>query len=325
LSDVADPKSYANTLTDKRYRNLAAAVNFAADGTVTTARGAQVESDELATIKLYNSRIPADATELEKTRAKTESTYYHTAISTVERVDELMADKRLVTYVLKAYGLDKESIPNNVLRQVLTSDPQDPKSVANKLNDSRYRDLAAAYNFRSDGSVARVPFQQAQTRSEAIKTADLYLYQTMESEAGNQNEGVRLALYFRRKASNIGTAFDILADKALLEVVRNALACRRPCRKWTSTHRRSCSRSAQVRRLQGPGEGREVPGEIRRPLRPGQQHLVRGDARVPSSQRRQFRGGLQRKPARELPGPPPRPRMTWSGALGRRLARNASG
>jgi hypothetical protein len=224
LSDVSDPKSYANTLTDKRYRNLAAAVNFAADGTVTTARAAQAEGDELATVKLYNSRIPADATELDKTRAKTESTYYHTAISTVESVDELMADKRLVTYVLKAYGLDKESIPNNVLRQVLTSDPQDPKSVANKLNDTRYRDLAAAYNFRADGSIGRVPLQQAQSRSDAIKTADLYLYQTMETEAGNQSDGVRLALYFRRKAPDIGKAFDILADKALFEVVRTALA-----------------------------------------------------------------------------------------------------
>jgi hypothetical protein len=223
LSDVADPKSYANKLSDERYRNLAAAVNFAADGTVTTALAAQIENEELATIKLYNSRAPADATELEKTRIKAESTYYHEAISTVENVEEFLADKRLVKYVLKAYGLEGETVPNNVLRQVLTSDPQDPKSFVSKLNDSRYRDLAAAYNFRSDGSIARVPVQQAQTRSEAIKTADLFLHQTMETEAGNQSEGVRLALYFRRKAPNINTAFDILADKALLEVVRNAL------------------------------------------------------------------------------------------------------
>lgn len=223
LSDVADPKSYANTLRDTRYRDLAAAVNFAADGTVTTARSAQIESDELATIKLYNSRISADATELDKSRAKAESTYYHEALSKLENVDELVADKRLVTYVLKAYGLDKESIPNNELRQILTSDPQDPKSAANKQNDARYRDLAAAFNFGSDGKIARTPKQQAQTDSQQLKTADLYLNQTMETEAGNQSEGVRLALYFHRKASSINTAFDILADKALLEVARTAL------------------------------------------------------------------------------------------------------
>jgi len=223
LSDVTDPRSYANTLSDKRYRELAAAVNFAADGTVTTPLAAQIEDSELATIKLYNSRFSADITDLEKDRVKAESTYYHDAISKVSNVNEFLADKRLVAYVVKAYGLEGESVPNNVLRQVLTSDPQDPKSFVGKLNDTRYRDLAAAFNFKSDGGIARVPTLQAQTRSEAIKTADLFLHQTMETDAGNQSEGVRLALYFRRKAPSINTAFDILADKALLETVRTAL------------------------------------------------------------------------------------------------------
>jgi hypothetical protein len=45
----------------------------------------------------------------------------------------------------------------------------------------------------------------------------------MENDAGVQNEGVRLALYFARKASIIVSPFSILADKALLEVVRTAL------------------------------------------------------------------------------------------------------
>ena len=45
----------------------------------------------------------------------------------------------------------------------------------------------------------------------------------MESDAGDQNEGVRLALYFQRKASSVTSPLDILADKALFEVVRTAL------------------------------------------------------------------------------------------------------
>ena len=35
---------------------------------------------------------------------------------------------------------------------------------------------------------------------------------------------MRLALYFQRKASGITSAFDILADKAVFEVVRTALS-----------------------------------------------------------------------------------------------------
>ena len=38
-----------------------------------------------------------------------------------------------------------------------------------------------------------------------------------------QNEGVRLALYFERKAPGITTAYQILADKALTKVVQTAL------------------------------------------------------------------------------------------------------
>jgi hypothetical protein len=45
----------------------------------------------------------------------------------------------------------------------------------------------------------------------------------MEDEAGTQNEGVKLALYFQRKAPNITSAYSILADSALLKVVQTAL------------------------------------------------------------------------------------------------------
>ena len=45
----------------------------------------------------------------------------------------------------------------------------------------------------------------------------------MEEDAGSQNEGVRLALYFTRQASSIKNAFGILADKALTQVVQTAL------------------------------------------------------------------------------------------------------
>ncbi len=53
--------------------------------------------------------------------------------------------------------------------------------------------------------------------------ADKYIRQTVEEDAGNQNEGTRLALYFERMASTIKTPFNILADKALLKVVQTAL------------------------------------------------------------------------------------------------------
>src|SRR6185436_6231501 len=107
--------------------------------------------------------------------------------------------KRLVAYITKAYGLDGANLSNDTLRKILTSDPTDSKSYVNqKGQDPRYRDMAAAFNFAADGTAKRVPAQSAQTRSNVLQTTDAYVRQVMETDAGTQNEGVRLGLYFQR-------------------------------------------------------------------------------------------------------------------------------
>ena len=59
--------------------------------------------------------------------------------------------------------------------------------------------------------------------SRVATTVSSYLRQTVETQAGEENEGVRLALYFERKAPTITGAYSILADSALLKVVQTAL------------------------------------------------------------------------------------------------------
>jgi hypothetical protein len=54
-------------------------------------------------------------------------------------------------------------------------------------------------------------------------TVDKYHRLTLEEEAGVDNTGVRLALYFERNAPDITSVYGILADTALGEVVRTAL------------------------------------------------------------------------------------------------------
>jgi len=222
VSDLSDPVSFANRQSDARYRELAAAFNFGPDGSVLQPREAQTEAEEIATIQLYNTRVGTSASEEEA--AIVENAYYHNTIGRVRSLDDFLGDERLMDYVLKAYGLEDDKVSNGVLRSVLTSDPMDKDSFASKLSDSRFRDLAAAFNFTADGEIGRAAAQQVQTRSSILKTIDLHVRQTMESDAGSQNEGVRLSLYFQRKAGDITSVFGILADKALFEVVRTALA-----------------------------------------------------------------------------------------------------
>ena len=66
--------------------------------------------------------------------------------------------------------------------------------MANTLTDPRYLEFASTYDFDRYGSIATT-FTKARQG-----TVDKYLRQTLEENEGAKNEGVRLALYFERKA-----------------------------------------------------------------------------------------------------------------------------
>ena len=221
LSDPNDPLSYVSRLRDSRYSDLAAAFNFGADGKAQGALRAQTSSATSETISLYTSKL--GEYDIYKTIGAKESEYYNTTISTLENVDDLLADKRMVAYLAKAYGFEGEDIPNLTLKRALTSDLTDPKSFANLSANARFRDMAMAFNFNTDGTVKRIPAGQAQDPNTLLETQDLYIRQTIESTAGAENQGVRLALYFQRKSPALTSSYGILADKALLEVVTTAL------------------------------------------------------------------------------------------------------
>ena len=136
-----------------------------------------------------------------KAVAKTETDYFTSTLPRVKSVDDLLADKRLVAYISKAYNVPANTL-STTLRQVLTSNLLDPKSTANKLGGG-YETLAAAFDISSDGSITHAPDQQVQSKTGLAATHTAFLNQAMETEAGAQNDGVRLALYFKRVASTI--------------------------------------------------------------------------------------------------------------------------
>lgn len=146
-----------------------------------------------------------------------ETAYYQANIGKVKSIDDFLADKRLYTYAMKAYGLADMTYAKGFVRKLLQGGVEDGAALANKLTDSRYKDFAAAFDFAKYGAYAT-------TFASANKdTTDAYIRQNLETEAGSQNDGARLALYFQRKASSITSAYGILADKALSQVVRTAL------------------------------------------------------------------------------------------------------
>ncbi len=218
-SDVSDPKSAVNIGHDATLRKMAADFNFTADGHVTDQRLAQTQANFQAMAGLYTARAGSGTAAI--AAAKAETTYAGNAISKLTSLDQLLGNARLVAYVGKAFGVP--TLTASTLRQVLTSDPLDSKSAASKLGD-QYRRIAAAFDFTATGTIAREPAQQAQSRSNVSAATSAYLENTMEAEASDSGEGVRLALYFNRQAPTITSVYQILADKALLKVVQTALS-----------------------------------------------------------------------------------------------------
>ncbi|WP_342779030.1 DUF1217 domain-containing protein [Methylobacterium terricola] len=52
---------------------------------------------------------------------------------------------------------------------------------------------------------------------------DAYLQQSLEDDAGDEDTGVRLALYFARKAPMLNSGYDILGDAALTKVINTVI------------------------------------------------------------------------------------------------------
>lgn len=146
-----------------------------------------------------------------------DTAYYMEHIGKVKTLEEFIGDYRLFSYAMKAYGLSDMTYAKAFIRKVLTEGVSTSSSFANKLVDTRYREFATAFNFHALGENA--------TKAMAAQsgTVEKYVRQVLEEDAGQQNEGVRLALYFERKAPTIRNAYQILADKALLQVVQTAL------------------------------------------------------------------------------------------------------
>jgi hypothetical protein len=223
-SDLNDPKSYVYTLKDDRYLALARAFNFDAKGNLTTPLVAQDSAEVLQIAKDYVIAALKQATPQQQTavraQAQKNATAYQEAIAGIDRVSDLLANRNMVDFILLAKGLDPKKVSTEYLKKIFASDLNNPKSFANTESDPRFAEIAASFNFDSKGNVARLPMMGPQKRDQFRETQANYTQQSLELQQGDTNPGVRLALYFQRKAGEITSAYDILADKALSEVFR---------------------------------------------------------------------------------------------------------
>jgi len=133
--------------------------------------------------------------------------YFQAKMSTVYAAKDIAADPVLAGFVLSTLKVSAGAAAKSI--DALAS------LIDSKLKVTSLRDPKTLSQF-----IDRFKM----TRSEARATVvDAYVRQTLETDSGNENEGVRLALYFRRKAGTINSAYGFLADPALAQVIQTTL------------------------------------------------------------------------------------------------------
>lgn len=173
----------------------------------------------LAQWRTLNSTMDRQMTLVTNDRQnKADAEYAREQLPTVASVDDLMSDRRLYTYVMRAFGLEDQINSQALIRKVLESDLSDRTSYANRLSDTRYKELAAAFNFGGSSSGSSFVSQ--------IK--DAYVTQAFEESLATKNEALTMALDFTRRAASKTSWAEVLADDDLAAVARLAFGLAEP-------------------------------------------------------------------------------------------------
>ena len=140
-------------------------------------------------------------------------------IADMRNVEDLMADRELYVFVMKAFDLENQIFGRAMIRKVLESDPTKPEALVRRLTDPRFMELHKGLGFGPEGKGNS--FVPDRTWQEGI-IARYVERQFIDGQAA-QSEKVANVLEFRQKAPNVKTWFDVLKDPVMGQFMRTAL------------------------------------------------------------------------------------------------------
>lgn len=121
--------------------------------------------------------------------------YFKKEMPKITTIEELVDNHRLLRVALGSVGLGADVKNRAFIKKVIASDLQNPKSLANRLSDMRYKRLANM--FGSLGS------QQSVNLQSVGQSADKYLTLSFEAAVGEKSNAIRLALYAKRELAEL--------------------------------------------------------------------------------------------------------------------------
>lgn len=151
--------------------------------------------------------------------------YFKEKISSIRSPEDLVRDRRLLSVALGAFGLEDEIDKKAFVRRALDDGVLDPRSFANRLNDTRWRSFATAF---SAENLALGRFDLSSAREDV---AARFIERAFERSVGDVDPNFRLAMNFRREAKAIASSanadrvgwLQIMGQRPLRAVVEAAL------------------------------------------------------------------------------------------------------
>lgn len=154
-----------------------------------------------------------------------ETDYFAENIGKLKNAEELVADRRLLSVALGAFGLDEDINNKFFIRKILEEGTTQSDALANKLSDKRYLAFAKAFGFGEPAP----PNTSAEGFSDKI--IQIYKDKQFEIAVGQQNPDMRLALGLENEIEAIaalqttgdGRWFTIMGNAPVRKVFETAL------------------------------------------------------------------------------------------------------
>ena len=138
-------------------------------------------------------------------------------VKNLKSPEDLYKNRRLMNFVLSAYGLDSEINSLGRVKAALNSDITDTNSIVNRLQDRRFREAAGDLLIQATG-VTNLQLPTVVTR-----VVDRYVSAEYEKLLGRQDPAIREARYFAKNIGKVTSIYDLLGDNVLRSVVTEAL------------------------------------------------------------------------------------------------------
>ncbi|MGJ8618429.1 MAG: DUF1217 domain-containing protein [Sulfitobacter sp.] len=151
--------------------------------------------------------------------------YFRNKIASITSAEELVADRRLLTVALGAFGLQDDINNRYFIQKVLEEGTTNDDALANRFSDTRYAELSEAFGFG--------PSEFLKVGEPDFISAIVVRFQanSFEVAAGEQDDAMRVALYAQRELAELAKQdssadakwFTVLGDPPMRKLFEKAL------------------------------------------------------------------------------------------------------